>query len=80
MLHIFPPNSNQGPFPKIAEKDTACFANSHRILHCLKGTEMPHKTTTLLTASDGPMIDFSRKSIGLGFRLRQSIVKCCNRL
>ena len=25
--------------------------------------------------SDGPMIDYSRKSVGLGFRLRQSIVK-----
>ena len=26
-------------------------------------------------SSDGPMIDYSRKSVGLGFRLRQSIVK-----
>ena len=25
-------------------------------------------------SSDGPMIDYSRKSVGLGFRLRQSIV------
>ena len=29
----------------------------------------------LLLSSDGPMIDYSRKSVGLGFRLRQSIVK-----
>ena len=28
-----------------------------------------------LLGSDGPMIDYSRKSVGLGFRLRQSIVK-----
>ena len=29
----------------------------------------------IMTSSDGPMIDYSRKSVGLGFRLRQSIVK-----
>ena len=28
-----------------------------------------------IVSSDGPMIDYSRKSVGLGFRLRQSIVK-----
>ena len=28
-----------------------------------------------LIISDGPMIDYSQKSVGLGFRLRQSIVK-----
>ena len=28
-----------------------------------------------VSSSDGPMIDYSQKSVGLGFRLRQSIVK-----
>ena len=33
------------------------------------------KHTNDVQTSGGPMIDYSRKSVGLGFRLRQSIVK-----
>ena len=32
------------------------------------------------SSGDGSMIDYNRKSVGLGFRLQLSIVKCSNRL